>query len=58
MSKLKIDNFYQFFNYLIYLYYSHKKRSDVSMRKDITVEKLILGGGEKVNKSALARQYR
>ena len=26
------------------------------MRKDITIEKLILGG-DKVNKSALARQY-
>ena len=26
------------------------------MRKDITVEKLMLGG-EKLNKSALARQY-
>ena len=26
------------------------------MRKDITVEKLMLGG-EKINKSALARQY-
>ena len=26
------------------------------MRKDITIEKIMLGG-EKVNKSALARQY-
>ena len=26
------------------------------MRKDITIEKIILGG-EKVNKSSLARQY-
>ena len=36
---------------------SHSKEGvDVSMRKDITIEKLILGG-DKVNKSALARQY-
>jgi len=36
---------------------SHSKEGvDISMRKDITIEK-ILNGGEKVNKAALARQY-
>ena len=33
---------------------SHNRRSDICMRKDITIEKLLLGG-EKVNKSALTR---
>ena len=53
MSMLKVDNFYQFFDILVL---SHNKGVDISMRKDITAEKLILGG-EKLNKSALARQY-
>ena len=36
---------------------SHNKEGvDISMRKDITIEKIMLGG-EKVNKSELARQY-
>jgi len=36
---------------------SHSKEGvDASMRKDITIEKIMLGG-EKVNKSELARQY-
>ena len=35
---------------------SHNGRSVISMRKDITIEKIMLGG-EKVNKSELARQY-
>ena len=41
----------------VILIISHNNEGvDVSMRKDITIEKLMLGG-EKVNKSALARQY-
>ena len=35
---------------------SHNRRNDISMRKDITIEKLTFGG-EEVDKSALARQY-
>ena len=42
--------------FLIYLQYLIIEGVDVSMRKDITVEK-IMRGGEKMNKSALARQY-
>ena len=57
MSKLKVDNFYQFFNVFVILIISHNKEGvDISMRKDITIEKIMLGG-ERVNKSALARQY-
>ena len=33
----------------------NKERVDISMRKDITIEKLTLGGAT-MNKSALARQ--
>ena len=40
----------------VILILSHNRRSDISMRKDITIEKLTLGG-EKLNKSAMARQY-
>ena len=41
----------------VILVLSHNKEGvDISMRKDITIEKLMLGG-EIVNKSALARQY-
>ena len=41
----------------VILILSHNSKGvDVSMRKDITVEKLMLGG-EKLNKSALAKQY-
>ena len=46
---LKVDNYYQFFAILIS---SHSKGVDISMRKDITFEKLTLGG-EKLNKSAI-----
>ena len=36
---------------------SHNKEGvGISMRKDITIEKIMLGG-ERLNKSALARQY-
>ena len=52
MSKLKVDNFIGFCMLIL----SHNRRSDISMRKDITIEKLTFGG-EEVNKSALARQY-
>ena len=55
MSKLKVDNFYQFFVYLIYLYYLIIDK-EISMRKDIAIEKIKLGG-EKVNKSKLPRRY-
>ena len=55
MSMLKVDN-YQFFSIFDIIILSHNKRSGISMRKDITIEKII-SGGEKVNKSALARQY-
>lgn len=41
---------------MIYLCYFIIRGVDVSMRKDITVERLT-NGGEKVNKSVLARQY-
>ena len=41
MSKLKVDNFYQFFNVFVILILSHNKEGiDVSMRKYITIEKL------------------
>ena len=33
---------------------SHNRKSNIFMRKDITIEKLLLGG-ERVNKSALTR---
>lgn len=56
MSKLKVDNFYQFLYFDILILSHNKEGVDISMRKDITREKLMLGG-EKVNKSALARQY-
>ena len=57
MSKLKVDNFCQFFNvFVILITFHNRERVDVSMRKDITIEKIMLGG-ERVNKSALARQY-
>ena len=57
MSKLKVDNFYQFFSVFDILILSHNKEGvDISMRKDITIEKIMLGG-ERLNKSALARQY-
>jgi len=42
MSMLKVDNFYQFFVSLIYLYHPIMEGNDVSMRKDITIEKLIV----------------
>ena len=47
---------YQFFVSFDILIISHHKKDEVSMRKDITVEKLKLGG-TKVNKTQLARQY-
>ena len=48
---------YQFFSIFDILILSHNKEGvDISMRKDITIEKLLIGG-EKVNKSVLARQY-
>ena len=54
MSKLKVDSLSVFFVILIT---SHKIEGvNISMRKDITIEKLALEG-DKVNKSALARQY-
>ena len=56
MSKLKSHNFRYIYDFLIYLYQSHNRRSDISMRKDITLEKVLLGG-EKINKSEMARQY-
>ena len=57
MSKLKVDDFYQFFNVFVILIVFHNKEGvDISMRKDITREKLMLGG-ERLNKSALTRQY-
>ena len=41
----------------VILILSHNNEGvDISMRRDITIEK-ILNRGEKVNKSALARQY-
>ena len=44
MSKLKVDNFYQFFNVFVILIISHNKEGvDISMRKDITIEKIMLG---------------
>ena len=42
--------------FLIYLYYLIVEGVDISMRKDITAELIVKGGG-KINKSALARQY-
>ena len=42
--------------FLIYLYCLIIEGVDISMRKDIRVEKLMEGGA-KINKSALARQY-
>ena len=42
--------------FLVYLYRLIIEGADVSMRKDITTEKLTLGG-DKLNKSELARQY-
>ena len=42
--------------FLIHLYHLIIEGVDVSMRKDITIEKLLLGG-ERINKSALTRQY-
>ena len=42
--------------FLIYLYHLIIEGDDISMRKDITIEKLIIGG-EKMNKSELSRQY-
>ena len=56
MSKLKVDNFYQFLYFDILILSHNKEGGDISMRKDITKEKLMLGG-ERLNKSALARQY-
>lgn len=40
--------------FLIYLYYLIVEGVDISMRKDITIEKLLLEG-DKVNKFELAR---
>ena len=57
MSMLKVDNFLSVFCIFDILILSHNKEgADISMRKDITIEKLMLGG-EKVNKSELARRY-
>ena len=42
--------------FLIHLYHLIIEGFDVGMKKDITIEKLLLGG-ERINKSALARQY-
>ena len=53
MAKLKVDNFYQFYIFDILITSHNKEGVDMSMRKDITVEKITLGG-EKLNKSALA----
>ena len=54
LKRAKTILFSTFFAILIL---SHNKEGvDISMRKDITIEKLMLGG-EIVNKSALAKQY-
>ena len=42
--------------FLLHLYHLIIEGFDVGMRKDITIEKLLLGG-ERINKSVLARQY-
>ena len=40
MSKLKVDNFYQFFNVFVILILSHNKEGvDISMKKVITFKK-------------------
>ena len=57
MSMLKVDNFLSVFCIFDIIILPHNKEgADVSMRKDITIEKLMLGG-VKVNKSELARRY-
>lgn len=57
MSMLKVDNFLSVFCIFDILILSHNKEGvDISMRKDITTERLMLGG-ETVNKSELARRY-
>ena len=48
--------FISFLVFLIYLYYLIIGGVDISIRKDITIEKILLEG-DKVNKSELARQY-
>ena len=47
MSKLKSHNFELFMTIFVYLQYLIIEGVDVSMRKDITVEK-IMRGGEKI----------
>ena len=44
MSMLKVDSFYQVFICFAILIISHNRRSDISMRKDISIEKIMLGG--------------
>ena len=56
MSKLKVDNFYQFYIFDILIISHNKEGVDISMRKEIKIENMNIGG-EKLNKSALARQY-
>ena len=40
MSKLKVDNFYQFLYFDILILSHNKEGVDISMRKDITIEKI------------------
>ena len=50
---LKSHNFKIFMTIFVILILSHNKEgADISMRKDITIEKLMLGG-EKVNSTPL-----
>ena len=41
MSKLKVDNFYQFLYFDILILSHNKEGVDISMRKDITREKYL-----------------
>ena len=43
MSKLKSHNFGCVYDFFVILIISHNRRSDISMRKDITIEKMMLG---------------